>query len=171
MGRRQPNLCGQRKSGPGKVPGRPARLARRSAVARHGARPQLWHHRRRARGVGRRTQRRRRRVRRELRRRCRSREPAAPRRRAAGPGGAARALDRRGARPHQDHQCRDPWPRRRARTRSGELRVRRRRLPSAPGTAGPWYEGGLSAAAHSEYWEDGSPSLRSFGRIIAGKPA
>ncbi|MGW4486830.1 alpha/beta hydrolase [Amycolatopsis sp. NPDC004368] len=41
---------------------------------------------------------------------------------------------------------------------------------SAPGTAGPWYEGGLSPAAHSQYWEDNNPSLRSFGRIIAGKP-
>ncbi|HEY2057889.1 alpha/beta hydrolase [Amycolatopsis sp. NBC_01480] len=42
---------------------------------------------------------------------------------------------------------------------------------SAPGTKGPWYEGGLSGAAHSQYWEDNNPSLRSFGRIIAGKPA
>ncbi|WIX79374.1 alpha/beta hydrolase [Amycolatopsis carbonis] len=41
---------------------------------------------------------------------------------------------------------------------------------SAPGTKGPWYEGGLSGAAHSQYWEDNNPSLRSFGRIIAGKP-
>ncbi|WP_239154133.1 hypothetical protein [Amycolatopsis sp. FDAARGOS 1241] len=41
---------------------------------------------------------------------------------------------------------------------------------SAPGTKGLWYEGGLSGASHSEYCEDGSPSLRRFGRIIAGKP-
>ncbi|MDT8915920.1 alpha/beta hydrolase [Amycolatopsis sp. PS_44_ISF1] len=39
---------------------------------------------------------------------------------------------------------------------------------SAPGTEGPWYEGGLSGAAHSQYWEDNNPALRSFGRIIAG---
>ncbi|MGW4399902.1 alpha/beta hydrolase [Amycolatopsis nivea] len=42
---------------------------------------------------------------------------------------------------------------------------------SAPGDKGPWYEGGLSGAAHSQYWEDNNPSLRSFGRIIAGLPA
>ena len=41
---------------------------------------------------------------------------------------------------------------------------------SAPGDKGPWYEGGLSGAAHSQYWEDNNPSLRSFGRIIAGLP-
>lgn len=41
---------------------------------------------------------------------------------------------------------------------------------SAPGTAGPWYTGGLSSDAHSQYWEDRSPSLRNFGLIIAGKP-
>jgi hypothetical protein len=39
---------------------------------------------------------------------------------------------------------------------------------SAPGTEGPGILGGLSTAAHSQYWEDRSPSLRNFGLIIAG---
>jgi pimeloyl-ACP methyl ester carboxylesterase len=45
---------------------------------------------------------------------------------------------------------------------------------SDPGTAGPWYESGLSGAAHSEYWDikstGPSASLANMGQIIAGKP-
>jgi len=39
---------------------------------------------------------------------------------------------------------------------------------SDPGTEGPWYAGGLSAEAHSEYWNPQSKSLINMGRIIAG---
>jgi hypothetical protein len=41
---------------------------------------------------------------------------------------------------------------------------------SDPGTAGPWYEGGLSGAAHSEYWNPGNKALANMGLIIAGQP-
>ncbi|GAA4530138.1 hypothetical protein GCM10023192_18100 [Amycolatopsis samaneae] len=41
---------------------------------------------------------------------------------------------------------------------------------SDPGTEGPWYTGGLSGAAHSEYWNHNSKSLNNIGRIIAGAP-
>lgn len=42
---------------------------------------------------------------------------------------------------------------------------------SDPGTKGPWYEGGLSGAAHSEYWSPGNKALENMGLIISGKPA
>ncbi|SFI95681.1 Alpha/beta hydrolase [Amycolatopsis sacchari] len=41
---------------------------------------------------------------------------------------------------------------------------------SDPGTEGPWYEGGLSGAAHSEYWNPNNKALDNLGRIIAGRP-
>jgi hypothetical protein len=41
---------------------------------------------------------------------------------------------------------------------------------SDPGTEGPWYAGGLSTEAHSEYWNPNTKSLDNMGRIIAGKP-
>ena len=41
---------------------------------------------------------------------------------------------------------------------------------SDPGTEGPWYEGGLSGAAHSEYWNPNNKALDNMGRIIAGQP-
>jgi hypothetical protein len=46
---------------------------------------------------------------------------------------------------------------------------------SDPGTPGPWYTGGYSGEAHSQYWEiraDGteSKSLRNIGRVIVGQP-
>lgn len=41
---------------------------------------------------------------------------------------------------------------------------------SDPGTKGPWYEGGLSGAAHSEYWNPNSKALDNMGRVIAGRP-
>ncbi|MEU6644194.1 alpha/beta hydrolase [Saccharomonospora sp. NPDC046836] len=41
---------------------------------------------------------------------------------------------------------------------------------SDPGTEGPVYLGGLSGAAHSEYWNLRSTSLTNMGRIIAGEP-
>lgn len=41
---------------------------------------------------------------------------------------------------------------------------------SDPGTEGPWYQGGLSGAAHSEYWDPGNKALVNLGRVIAGKP-
>lgn len=40
---------------------------------------------------------------------------------------------------------------------------------SDPGTEGPWVAGGLSEAAHSEYWNEGNPALRNMGKIIAGE--
>jgi hypothetical protein len=40
---------------------------------------------------------------------------------------------------------------------------------SDPGTKGPWYKGGISTEAHSEYWNHRSKSLDNMGRIIAGK--
>jgi hypothetical protein len=42
---------------------------------------------------------------------------------------------------------------------------------SNPGTEGPWYTGGLSGDAHSQYWDPNSKSLRNIGLIVAGKPA
>lgn len=41
---------------------------------------------------------------------------------------------------------------------------------SDPGTEGPWYQDGLSGAAHSEYWNPNSRALDNMGRIIAGRP-
>ena len=41
---------------------------------------------------------------------------------------------------------------------------------SSPGTEGPWYEGGLSGAAHSEYWNPNNKALDNMGRVIAGRP-
>jgi hypothetical protein len=41
---------------------------------------------------------------------------------------------------------------------------------SDPGTQGPWYQGGASTEAHSEYWNQRSRSLDNMGRIIAGQP-
>ncbi|MGO1049740.1 alpha/beta hydrolase [Crossiella sp. CA198] len=41
---------------------------------------------------------------------------------------------------------------------------------SDPGTPGPSILGGLSEAAHNEYWEENNKSLRNMGRIIAGQP-
>lgn len=40
---------------------------------------------------------------------------------------------------------------------------------SAPGTRGPWYFGGLSRKAHSDYWSIGNPALAQIGRIVAGQ--
>jgi hypothetical protein len=40
---------------------------------------------------------------------------------------------------------------------------------SAPGTAGPWYTGGYSGAAHSQYWGTTNPALENMGKIIAGQ--
>lgn len=40
---------------------------------------------------------------------------------------------------------------------------------SSPGTEGPWYQGGLSGEAHSEYWDKNSESLRNMGKIVVGK--
>ncbi|GGK53240.1 alpha/beta hydrolase [Nocardia camponoti] len=42
---------------------------------------------------------------------------------------------------------------------------------SDPGTAGPWWSGGYSTDAHSDYWNTNSTSLVNMGRIIAGKTA
>ncbi|WHT17804.1 alpha/beta hydrolase [Crossiella sp. CA-258035] len=41
---------------------------------------------------------------------------------------------------------------------------------SDPGTPGLGDAGGLSEAAHNEYWEDRNRSLRNMGRVIAGQP-
>jgi uncharacterized protein YukE len=41
---------------------------------------------------------------------------------------------------------------------------------SSPGTEGPLSAGGLSGAAHSEYWTRGSDGLANMGNVIAGKP-
>jgi hypothetical protein len=41
---------------------------------------------------------------------------------------------------------------------------------SDPGTEGPWYTGGLSGEAHSQYWEKNNVALDNMGRIIAGVP-
>lgn len=40
---------------------------------------------------------------------------------------------------------------------------------ASPGTKGPWYTGGLSGDAHSEYWTRDNPALRGMGQVIAGK--
>ncbi|MCK2239807.1 MULTISPECIES: alpha/beta hydrolase [unclassified Crossiella] len=40
---------------------------------------------------------------------------------------------------------------------------------SDPGTEG-WLPGGLSEAAHNEYWAENSRSLKNMGKIIAGRP-
>lgn len=39
---------------------------------------------------------------------------------------------------------------------------------SDPGTEGEWYTGGNSMAAHSEYWNPDSASLRNMGTIVVG---
>jgi len=41
---------------------------------------------------------------------------------------------------------------------------------SAPGKAGPWYELGWNPDVHSQYWDQGNPSLTNMGDIIAGHP-
>lgn len=41
---------------------------------------------------------------------------------------------------------------------------------SDPGTPGPWYTGGYSGEAHSEYWRENNEALDNMGRIIAGVP-
>lgn len=41
---------------------------------------------------------------------------------------------------------------------------------SAPGTDGPFWQGGYSGEAHSQYWDDGNPALENMGLIIAGQP-
>ncbi|GAA4483300.1 hypothetical protein GCM10023191_004660 [Actinoallomurus oryzae] len=44
-----------------------------------------------------------------------------------------------------------------------------RAFRSAPGTRGPWYFGGLSRKAHSDYWSIDNPALVQIGRIVAGQ--
>lgn len=39
---------------------------------------------------------------------------------------------------------------------------------SDPGTEGDWYTGGYSTAAHSEYWNQDSASLRNMATIVVG---
>ena len=41
---------------------------------------------------------------------------------------------------------------------------------SAPGKAGPWYELGWNPDVHSQYWDQGNPSLTNMGDVIAGHP-
>ncbi|MFD1045863.1 alpha/beta hydrolase, partial [Kibdelosporangium lantanae] len=42
---------------------------------------------------------------------------------------------------------------------------------SDPGTRGPWWAGGRSFEAHSQYWDQNNTSLVNMGLIIAGRPA
>lgn len=45
-----------------------------------------------------------------------------------------------------------------------------RAFTSKPGTEGPWFTGGTSGEAHSQYWDSNNHALINMGLIIAGRP-